>query len=254
MTFCFIASVPGVVLAAADTRIGLHHDRGAPVIHDGPGDIPIELETLRRTLVIRYRQRKIRFLGTGWAVIAGDLASGSLVLDELHGAKAARFETAQAHLARIRDALEERALSETGVPKTQQRQTLVIGAELSPVGGVWTLGVDPNDPRTKAQQGQFVANTPQDVPAQIQMTAKQAFFDEVGLSCQSGNAMGLVKAAARFVGVVSRHSKEASARAQIGVTIKGPDTEPVARYFDGAVDDLLRLGQADFLTSSEAAA
>jgi hypothetical protein len=53
---------------------------------------------------------------------------------------------------------------------------------------------------------------------------------------------------------VSNHTKEASARAQIGLAIKGPDMEPVARYFDGAVDDLLRLGPADFLNSSEAAA
>jgi hypothetical protein len=76
----------------------------------------------------------------------------------------------------------------------------------------------------------------------------------LGLSCQTGNAIGLVKAAAAFIGVVSKHSKEASARAQIGVTLKGPGTDSVARYFDGAVDDLLRLGPNDFLTASEAAA
>jgi hypothetical protein len=54
MTFCFIASLPGLVLAAADTRVGLHHDRGAPVIHDGPGDLPIELESTLETGTVKH--------------------------------------------------------------------------------------------------------------------------------------------------------------------------------------------------------
>lgn len=53
---------------------------------------------------------------------------------------------------------------------------------------------------------------------------------------------------------MSKHSKEATARAQIAVPLKGPGADSVARYFDGAVDDLLRLGPNDFLTASEVAA
>lgn len=179
--------------------------------------------------------------------------SGSLVLDELRAAKAARFDLARMCLDRSRDALEARALSEMGIPTAQLRTTLIIGAEISPAGGVWTLGVGHDDPRTKANQGLLVANTPFDVPSDVATLANQAFNDELGLSYRTGNAIGLVKAAAAFIGVVSQHSKEASARAQIGVTLKGPGTDSVSRYFDGAVDELLRLGPNDFLTASEAA-
>ncbi|KQV45769.1 hypothetical protein ASC95_27535 [Pelomonas sp. Root1217] len=253
MTFCFIASIPGVVVAAADTRVVLHHDLGEPAVHDGPKDLPVGLALLGREAVIPYRQRKIRFLGAGWAVITGEFVSGSLVLDALREAKAARFNLAQSTLDRAREALEARALSEMGVPTAQLRETLVIGAELSPDGGVWTLGVGPDDPRTAANRGVFVANTPLDVPTNVAASAKQVFFNELDLSRRTGDGIRIMKAAAAFIGVVSRHSKEASARAQIGVTIKDPDTHSVSRYFDGAVDDLLSLGTNDFLGSGEAA-
>lgn len=254
MTVCFVAAVPGIVLAAADTRITLHHDRGTPVDDDGPRDLRVDVESLGRTVVFPYRQRKIRFLGAGWAVVAGEFASGTLLLDELRDAKVARFEQARAHLDQVRYALEERARRETGVQTEQLRQTLVIAADLTETGGAWVLGVNPNDPRSQANPGQFIANTPLDVPEAAWAQAKQLFYDELGASIQARNALGLVKAAARLVGVASKHSKEASARAQIGVTIMDPGVGQVARYFDGPVEDLLRLTPADFFPSSEAAA
>lgn len=254
MTFCFVVSVPGIVIAAADTRITLHYDGGVPVDVDGPNDFHVDVTSLGRTVVFPYRQRKIRFLGAGWAVAAGEYASARLVLQDLSAAKASRFDVAQAHLDRVREALEERARHETGVPTEQLRRTLVIGGDLSEVGTVWMLGFNPNDPRTHPNAGQAVANTPLDVPAAVSQAAEQVFQDELQRSCHERNAIGLVKAAAKRIGMISQHTKEASARAQIGVTIKDPGGGFVARYFDGAVEELLKLGPADFFRSSEAAA
>lgn len=254
MTFCFVISTPGLVLAAADTRVVLRDERGVPYVHDGPNDLSVELTKLGREMVIPYRWRKLRFLGGGWAVVAGDLASGSLVLDELRDARAARFEQARAHLSQVSDALEARAVRETGVQPEELRKTLVIGAEyVDAASSVWTVGMAPSDPRTNANRGQFAANTPVDVPAPAWMAAQQVFYDEIGLSFQRRIGVDFVKAAAKLIGQVSRHTQEASACAQIGVTLKDPGGVLVSRYFDGPVEDLLRIGPHDYLNASEAA-
>jgi hypothetical protein len=232
----------------------LRDERDAFCIHDGPNDLPVELTALGRTLVIPYRRRKLRFLGSGWAVVAGDLASGSLVLDELRDAKAAGFEPARARLDQVRDALEARATRETGVQPQELRKTFVIGGEYADApSSVWTVGMAPGDQRTSASRGPFAANTPQDVPASVWAAAYQAFHDEVGMSFQRRIGIGFVKAAAKLVAEVSRHTQEASARAQIGVTLKDPAGLLVSRYFDGLAEDLLRLGPNEFMTASEAA-
>lgn len=230
MTFCFVASIPGIVVAAADTRVIVHPERGRPVSVDGPHDFRVEVESLGRSVVIPYRQRKIRFLGAGWAVAAGAFTSATLLLDELRDAKASSFEMAKVHLDRVRDSLEQRAQRDTGVPVERLRETLVIGGDLSDAGGAWTLAFDSGDPRTHANAGQFVANTPFDVPTSVSQAAEQVFVSELQTAFQTRNAIGLVKAAARRIGVVSQHTKQASSRAQIGVTINDPGVGRVSRY------------------------
>jgi hypothetical protein len=253
MTVCFVASHPGVVLAAADTRIGFAHPGGV-LNHDGPDDLPLEVASLGRTLVYPYRQRKIRFLGDGgWAVVSGDFATASLFLDELRSASASQFHQAQAHVERVRDSVESRAQRETGIPIEQLRKTLIIGAPCAAADVVWTLASAPNDARTQADPGNYAANRPTDLTDAVWLPAESRFQDEFVAACRGANAMGMVKAAARFLSAVAPHSAEASLRAQIGVTYPDSDRGYIARYFDGVAGELANLGPQDLLSASEPA-
>lgn len=251
MTICFVVSTPGVVLAAADTRVGVHSDCGL-LNTDGPHDLRVDVVSVGRTVTFPYRQRKIRFLGNGsWAVVAGEFASATLLLDELKSASATQFDAAHDHLSLVRQAIEERAIRETGVEVPQLRKTLVLGGSLA--GMSWALGFAPDDPRSNRAPGQRLTNWPMDVPNAVQDQANAAFDTEFLAACQAQNAIGLVHAAARLVGVAAHHSQEASSRAQIGVTVADPRGGYVARYFDDNVGELLRLKPSDLFSSSEVA-
>ena len=254
MTVCLVASLPGVVVAAADTRITLHHSGDQVHVHDGPLDLRVDVASLGRTVVMPYPYRKLRYLGGGWAVVAGEFASGTLVLDELRQATASTFEQARDRLLQARTALEARARESTGVAPAQLRETVVLGAALNSGQGVWSLGLDPSDPRTKASVGDYAVNFPNDVPIAVKEQASRIFEAELLAAHSSQNAIGFVTAAARLIHAAAPFSASVSQRVQIGVTVTDPTGGHVARYFDGSTIEVLGFMPFNFFPASESAA
>lgn len=254
MTICLVASLPGVVVAAADTRITLHHSGDQVNTHDGPEDIHISVASLGRTVVIPYRCRKIRYVGGGWVVVAGEFSSGTLVLDELRQASASKFEEAFEHLRSSQALLETKAQNSTGIEAVQLRETIVLGAALNSGQGVWSLGFSPNDTRTNESVGDYAINFPNDVPAAEKERASREFESELLAAHASQNAIGLVKAAARVIHTAGPFSTSVSSRVQIGVTVADPTGGHVARYFDSTTKEILGFAPANFFPASESAA
>jgi hypothetical protein len=252
MTICLVASLSGIVVAVGDTRIGLTVDEGRLLNHDGPEDLQIHLPP-HQTIVMPYKYRKIRYLGGGWATVAGEIASASLVLDELRRVSAANGTEALAHLGAVRDELEDRAFRTTGVSRDQLRLTVVYGAPLGTPNAAWRIGFADNDTRTDVLPKWIAANFPGDLPAGLAKSVTAQFETEIRAACQAHDAIGLVRAAARVVEAVAPHSAQVSGRAQIGVSVADPGGGHVARYFDGDAVLLSRLAPGDFLGASEPA-
>lgn len=244
----------GVVVAVADTRVGLTVDEGRLVNHDGPGDLRVHLPPPYGTVDMPYKYRKIRYLGGGWAAVAGEITSASLVLDELRRVSAVSGPEALAHLVSVRDELEDQVHRTTGVSRDQLQLTVVHGAPLGVPNAAWRIGFADNDARTDLLPKWLAANFPGDLPAGMTESVAACFETEMRLACEAQDAAGLVRAAARVVEVVASHSTQVSRRAQVGVSVADPSGGHVARYFDGDAVVLSRLGADEFLRASEQAA
>jgi hypothetical protein len=253
MTICLVASLSGVVVAVADTRIRLALDEGRLEIHDGPGDLQLHLPLPHQTIVMPYKYRKIRYLGCGWATVAGEIAIASLVLDELQRVSAASGTEALDHLGAVRGELEDRAHRTTGVSRDQLRLAVVHGAPLGTPNAAWRIGLGDSDARTDILPKPLVANFPGDLPAGLAKSIVALFETEIYAACQASDAAGLVRAAARVVETVAPHSAHVSRRAQIGISVADPSGVHVARYFDGDAVVLSKLASDDFLHASEPA-
>lgn len=253
MTVCLVASLSGIVVAVADTRIGLTVDDDRLINHDGPGDLQVNLPQPHGTVVMPYKYRKLRYLGGGWATVAGEIANASLVLDALRQASAQRGTDAAAHLNAMRADLEDRAHLKTGVAREQLRQTVVFGAPLGTPNAAWRIGLAPVDTRTNLGPKWYVANFPGNLPDGLSESVIKRFEIDLLSAIAAQDQAGLVRACARVVAAISPHSSQVSARAQIGVTIADPRGGHVARYFDAEAERLSMLQAAEFLATSEAA-
>lgn len=187
-------------------------------------------------------------------MVAGEFASGTLVLNELRRSSASTFRQARDHLLRTQTALEAQAQESTGIEPGQLQETVVLGTALNSGQGVWSLGFGNDDQRTKESVGDYGVNFPNDVPTPIKDQASRTFEAELLAAHSAQNAIGLVKAAARLIHTVAPFSASVSQRVQIGVTVANPASGHVARYFDGPTTDVLGFLPVNFFTGSEIAA
>lgn len=250
MTCCFAICLPNVSLAAADTRVGIHHD-GQVTTHDGPHPLSVDVSSLGRTITFAYRYRKIRKVADGWAVCAGDFSSASAVLDLLRARNAIHFTQAW---STIRDdaALLSRVQAETGIAIAELSETIVIGAPVGSSAKVWTLGLRPDDPRTSRAAGAFAINWPHSVPIVERQAAETRLKN--ALQNTSNTPLTFAKAMADVIATAARHASDAGPYVQIGMTLPEESGNHRSLYFEGLSSELETMSETTFRERIEVAA
>lgn len=251
MTCCLAICIPGVAMAAADTRIGLGHD-GQRTIHDGPHPFSAEVESLGRTLYFPYRYRKIRKIGMGWAVCAGDYSSGSAVLDALKGSESMLFTQARA-VFKNDAAFFERVQQETGISIAQQMETVVIGAPLGHAANVWTLALRPHDDRTHRSAGKMATNWPESVPLVERQRATDALNKRMTAARPENKYAAYAKAMAEIIAIAGRYADDVGPFIQLGQTHQQATDTPQSIYFEGLCEELLSMSDEEFTLRCEVA-
>ena len=242
MTCCLAISLPNCSLAAADTRIGLEFD-GKQLPHDGPNDLTVEVASLGRTIVFPFAYRKIRRIGDGWAVCAGEYASGTEILDLLSDRGAMLFTSARSMIASD-DRWMERIANKTGIPEVQLRQTVVLAAPFGSATHTWIIGLRPNDERTNRRTGVAI-NWPTTVPMADRTRADATLKAVLGLPSAQANAFIYARALAEIIDTAARHAPDVGPFIQVGQTLL---TNGAKRsiYFQGKTSDLLAMTADQF--------
>lgn len=250
MTCCLVVALPGVSLAAADTRTGIEHSEGQ-LIHDGPDDLRIHV-AFGKTVVVPYKYRKMRHLGDGWAVGAGEFVSLQKLLDRLKENGSSQFTQAK-RLIQERSQILESVKAEVGIAEEQLLKTIILGAPLGIDVGVWSIGLRDNDPRTNPRIGEYAINWPFEVPLPIQQQKNQELTNNLLSAHATHNTLALVKAVARVVGVANEYSDKVGPLVQVGISVANPEGGYQALYIDDSIVNILALTNAEFLQRAESA-
>lgn len=244
MTCCLAVCMPGVSVAAADTRIRMHHDGGITA-HDGPQDLSFSITSKNTTVLYRYSYRKIRKVADGWVVSAGEALSGTAVLDALKGHQAILFTQARRVLARD-PGLFQRITAKTGVQDAQLRETLLIGAPFASDAKVWMLGLRRQDQRSNRRIGEYALNMPIQVPQQIRRIATEQLDDFLRSATTATKPVDYAKALARVIQTAAAHAPDTSALVQFGGTFNGRGGSLESIYFEGACAELSEMTEEVF--------
>lgn len=242
MTCCLAVSLPNCSIAAADTRIGVQAD-GRLLFQDGPGDFTLEVAALGRSVVLPYEYRKIRRIGDGWVVCAGDFATAREVLDRLQNREAILFTHARA-LFSDHSGLIEAAAAATGIPRDTLGEGVVYGAPFGSAAQAWTLGLRPNDGRTH-RRVPYAINWPHSVPLAERARASGEFSKALARANQDPSALAYAKALALIIDTAARHAPDAGPFIQAGLTMVLQGVKKRV-YFQGLTLDLLAMTEAEF--------
>lgn len=240
MTFCLVLAVPGISLAAADTRVNLIHQGNGPSDNDGPEDFVVSVADRGYQVRIPFRFRKLRPLSRGWITSAGDYLLGKVLLDLL-----ARADTCDAEsVIKLLDEAYPLAASQieqaTGFAKEQLSRTALMGAPFIGDPKVWMINFSTAD-KSLPSVGQYCANWPTEVPDEIKAQAIQAFEWQVRSANGARNIAALAKAAVQLIATAQQHSQNVGVYAQVGITVGSPDGMNASYYVEGCSDDLLGL-------------
>lgn len=244
VTCCLAVCMPRVSIAAADTRIRMHHDSGITA-HDGPQDLLFTITSKNTTIPYRYSYRKIRKVADGWVVSAGEALSGTAVLDALKAHQAILFTQARRVLARD-PGLFQRITAQTGVQDEQLRETLLIGAPFASDAKVWMLGLRPQDQRSNRSVGGYALNMPLEVPQDIRRSVIEQLDDFLCSAIPATKPVDYAKALARVIQTAASHAPDTSALVQFGGTFDGSGGSPESIYFEGACAELSEMSDEVF--------
>lgn len=249
MTCCLVATLPGAVVAAADTRITIEGG-GEQIINDGPNDLRLTVASTGRVVLMAYPYRKLRHIAGGWVVAAGEFASATVLLDQLKSLGSADFQTAQV-LRRDRVAFLRRLETQTAISEQQLSETVLIGAALNAGPDVWCMGWRDNDGRNNRQAGSYAINYPPEVALETQRQIGETLKLELGTARAAEDALGLIKAVTKAILSTSQHSVAVGPRVQAGITVAQPGGGRKALYFDDSAQSILALSANEFFRRGE---
>jgi hypothetical protein len=234
--------MPGVSVAAADTRIRVHHDVKVSA-HDGP--LSITITGKNTTLIYPYSYRKIRKIADGWVVSAGEALSATAALDALEMHRAILFTQARRVLARD-PAMLKRITAKTGVQDEQLRETFLIGAPWASHASAWMLGLREQDERSNRKIGAYAINMSLEVPEDVRRGAIEQLDDFLRSTTPGSQALEYVKALSRVIETAAAHAPDTSPIVQFGGTFAGRHGAPESIYFEGACAELHEMSSEEF--------
>lgn len=201
------------------------------------------------SMVVPYRYRKIRRVGTGWVVCAGSYLPGARLLEVLEAEAPATGTEAQSKLARRLTAELQQITLNTGSSTAALYDSRLLGVSHSlGISSSWVLQLDPQNGVTLTATGDHVVNWPHSVTAAEQDQALARLASDLKSMSHLADA---VKAGAGVV-AVARNAPDCSSYVQIGITVHNPTAPQVQSFYvQGSIDHLMIMSNEEIMALME---